>query len=220
MARTRQGRNRPATRRRRYRLLLSLVTILAALAGPVVSRGEDATPASGRGKNEFGLWGGGSVAATPMIGKSTGFNFGLAALRYGRTLWKNGALAFDWTVDAIPVAILSLDRAPDSADKQRATVYGAGLAPIGFRIAYDALGWCRPYFAASGGFLAFTERVPATGSKFNFTYTFGVGAQVPVTADAAVTIGYTYYHISNGGIGESNPGFDSNILYAGFSIFR
>jgi len=209
-----------AVRMRRYPLVIALVTILGAFAVPAASQERGVAPVSERGKNEIGFWGGASVAATPLIGTSTDFDFGLAALRYGRTLWENGGLAFDWTVDIVPVALLSLDRSPDSTDGEHDTVYGAGLAPIGFRIAYEALGWCRPYFAATGGFLAFAERIPETGSKFNFTYDFGVGAQIPLNADMAVTVGYTYYHISNGGIGDANPGFDSNILYAGFSIFR
>jgi hypothetical protein len=56
--------------------------------------------------------------------------------------------------------------------------------------------------------------------KFNFTYDFGVGAQVPLTADTAVTLGYSYFHISNAGLGRSNPGFDANLLYLGVSLFR
>ncbi len=220
MGRTGQGRRRwVAMRVRRHGLVMSLAILLGAPAG-AASQGQGGAPVITRGKNEIGFWGGASVAATPLIGTSTDFDFGLAALRYGRRLWDGHGLSFDWTIDVVPVAILSLDRSPGSADGHHDSVYGAGLAPIGFRIAYEPLGWCRPYFAASGGFLDFTKRIPATGSRFNFTYNFGVGAQVPVTAGTALTIGYTYYHISNGDLGDSNPGFDANILYAGFSVFR
>lgn len=194
-------------------LLLTALLCVAAHAddGPAATRTE-----------EVGIWGGGSVASSTAIGSSTDFDFGLAALRYGRMLWSNGTLSFDWTIDAIPLALISLDRAAGTpaATGDRELVYGAGLAPIGFRIDYEGLGRVRPYFAASGGFLYFTERIPATGVKFNFTYDFGVGAQLFLDPSQALTFGYKYHHISNGGIGDSNPGFDSNILYAGFSIYR
>lgn len=158
------------------------------------------------------------MSPSTLIGKWESFDFQLAALRYGRTLWTDRRFSFDWTIDAIPVALLSLDRSGGSGDRD--TVYGAGLAPLGFRFDYEDLGWFRPYLAASGGFLYFAERVPASAVKFNFTYDFGLGTQIFFTPDRAVTLGYAYHHISNGGIGSSNPGFDSNLLYAGFSIYH
>jgi Lipid A 3-O-deacylase (PagL) len=200
--------------------LLAVAAGAAGAAGAAESAPEPGTAATARGPNEIGVWGGASVASSTLIGKSTDFGFGTAAFRYGRRLWSDGTLAFDWTVDAIPLALLSLDRSPDDGGGSRETVYGAGLAPLGFRIGYEGVRWCEPFFAASGGFLYFTERVPADGVKFNFTYDFGVGALFPIGASYAATFGYKYHHISNGGIGASNPGFDSNILYAGFSIFR
>jgi len=196
-------------------LTMGAMLLQAALAHPA-----QAGVADERGANELSLWGGGSVAATTMIGKSTGFDFGLAAVRYGRRLWTNDTLSFDWTVDAIPLAFLSLDRSPGGSSGDRDSVYGAGLAPLGFRFDYEGLRWVRPYFAANGGFLYFTERVPARGVKFNFTYDFGLGAQLPMGADKAITLGYSYFHISNAGLGKSNPGFDANLLYLGFSLFR
>jgi hypothetical protein len=36
----------------------------------------------------------------------------------------------------------------------------------------------------------------------------------------AVSIGYKYYHISNGSRGQINPGFDNNVLYLGYTFFK
>jgi opacity protein-like surface antigen len=202
---------------RRWRSIVVLTCAVALLGAASAAPGAEE---EGRGANELSLWGGGSVGATTMIGKSTGFDFGLAAVRYGRRLWSNDALSFDWTIDAIPLAFLTLDRSPGAESGHRESVYGAGLSPIGWRLDVERLRWVRPYFAANGGFLYFEDRVPARGVKFNFTYDFGVGAQVPVTPDTAVTLGYSYFHISNGGLGNSNPGFDANLLYLGISLFR
>lgn len=199
-------------------MLVLLLSAMIALAGAGAVRAQD--DAGSLPPNELGVWGGGSVASSTMIGKSSGFDFGEAAIRYGRTLWSNGQISFDWTVDGIPLALISLDRAERTPTTTGEVVYGAGLAPLGFRLSYDQLGWFRPYAAATGGFLWFTERIPASGVKFNFTYDFGVGAQLFVAPEQAIVLGYKYHHISNAGIGDDNPGFDSNIFYAGFSIFR
>ena len=201
------------------------VLLVAGMFLTLVSRAVAEDAASGaptRGPNEFGAWGGGSVASTTMIGKWTDFGYGQAAFRYARTLWSNDAFAIDWTVDAIPLALLSLDRggSPGNEGGTKDVVYGAGIAPIGLRFDYDGFGWWRPYFATNVGFVMFEERVPSTGTKFNYTWDFGVGAQLFVRDDQAVTLGYDWKHISNAYSGRTNPGFDANMLYIGYSFFR
>ncbi len=54
----------------------------------------------------------------------------------------------------------------------------------------------------------------------NFTGDFGGGVQWKTGARRAWTIGYRYHHVSNGYRADTNPGFDSNLFYVGFSIFR
>lgn len=197
------------------------VALVSILEGGTLAE-ETGAAASRRGPNELGLWGGGSVASSTLIGKWTDFDFGTLAFRYARTLWSDHDLALDWTVDAVPLALISLDRGaePGESGGSKDVVYGAGLAPIGLRIAYDGFGVWRPYFATNVGFLMFEERIPATGTKFNYTWDFGVGAQLFVTDDQAITFGYDFKHISNAYAGEENPGFDANLLYVGWSVFR
>ena len=76
---------------------------------------------------------GGSIASSTMPGNWTDFDFGMAAFRYARTLWSGGAFARDWTIDAVPLALIALDRGgePDKANGTKDVVYGAGIAPIG-----------------------------------------------------------------------------------------
>lgn len=203
--------------------LRAVAVVVAMAIAPVASSAQEAaSPAVQRGPNEFGAWGGGSVASTTMIGKWTDFGYGMAAFRYARTLWSNDAFAIDWTVDAIPLALLSLNRggSPGNEGGPKDVVYGAGLAPIGLRFDYDGFGWWRPYFATNVGFLMFEERVPATGTKFNYTWDFGVGFQLFVRDDQALMLGYDWKHISNAYSGQTNPGFDANQLYVGYSFFR
>ena len=204
------------------RVLLIAGTVSAVALSSCALADDGPSAAASRGANEFGAWGGGSVASTTMIGKWTDFGYGQASFRYARTLWSNDALALDWTLDAIPLALLSLDRGGSPGDEggPKDVVYGAGLAPIGVRFAFEGFARWRPYFATNVGFVMFEERVPATGTKFNYTWDFGVGAQIFVREDQALTLGYDWKHISNAYSGETNPGFDANILYVGYSYFR
>jgi hypothetical protein len=209
----------PTRIRARLACALAFVSLsIASFASPVSAQ-NGAVPE--RAPNELGIWGGGSVASSTLIGKWTDFDFGLLALRYARNLWANEMLALDWTVDGIPLALISLDRggSPGNTGGPKDTVYGAGIAPIGLRLAYEGLDGWRPYFATKVGFLMFEERLPSTGTKFNYTWDFGVGAQIFLTDDQALTLGYEFHHLSNAYAGETNPGFDANILYAGWSVF-
>jgi hypothetical protein len=201
------------------------VALLVVLGAPTWTLAQDGTVAAAsasRGPNEIGLWGGGSVGSSTLIGRWTDFDFGMLAFRYARNLWSNDSLALDWTIDGVPLALISLDRGgqPKQSNGPKDVVYGAGSAPIGLRLDYDGFGWWRPYFATNVGFLMFEQRIPATGTKFNYTWDFGLGTQLFLTDDQAISLGYDFKHISNAYSGQTNPGFDSNIFYLGYSFFR
>src|SRR5688572_32027507 len=63
-----------------------------------------------KGWNEFGVWGGFSFHAPILIGKTPEARFGHLGLRYGRVLAASKNVAFEYTIDVIPVAVLSLKR--------------------------------------------------------------------------------------------------------------
>jgi len=216
------GRRRKIGLRRNAKAAAALLFLLATGGQAAAQDAGTAASATTRGPNELGLWGGGSVASATMIGRWTDFDFGMLAVRYARELWSKDSFALDWTIDGVPLALLSLRRG-GTANHQSGSkdvVYGAGLAPIGLRFDYDAFGWWRPYFATNIGFLMFEERVPASGTKFNYTWDFGLGTQLFVTDDQALTLGYDFKHISNAYSGKDNPGFDANLFYIGYSFFR
>lgn len=174
--------------------------------------------------NEFGLWGGGSFSAPTLIGSTEGVRFGLVGFRYARVLARGDNLALKYTLDAVPVASMSFpsfEPEPGGARRVRRTITGAGLSPVGFQINFRRRERVQPFAQGSGGFLYFGERVPdERGAQFNFTADFGGGVQWKTGARRAWTIGYRYHHVSNGYRADFNPGFDSNIFYVGFSIFR
>jgi hypothetical protein len=177
--------------------------------------------------NEWGVWGGISFDAPTLIGKTPSARFGNIGLRYGRVLAANKSVAFEWTIDAIPLAILSNERlfvvssSPLVIGSTRKSVYGAGAAPIGLKFNFRRDRRVQPFGQATGGFLYFAEQVPITNaSQFNFTFDFSGGVQVVNSNRRSLTVGYKYHHISNGNTGTFNPGVDVQMIFAGFSVFR
>jgi hypothetical protein len=177
--------------------------------------------------NEWGIWGGISFDAPTLIGKTPSAHYGQIGLRYGRVLLASKSVAFEWTIDAIPVAVLSNERlfavisTPSVIGKTRKAVYAAGAAPIGLKFNFRRNRRVQPFGQATGGFLYFSEQVPVTNaSQFNFTFDFSGGVQVVNSTRRSFTIGYTYHHISNGNTGTFNPGVDVQRIFAGFSIFK
>lgn len=174
--------------------------------------------------NEFGVWGGGSFSGPTLIGATEDTRLGLVAFRYARVLARGDSVALRYTIDAVPVATLSFpvfEASGAGVLKVRRRITGAGLAPVGFQVNFRRRERVQPFAQTSGGFLYFGERIPTEqGAQFNFTADFGGGVQWKTAARRAWTIGYRYHHVSNGYRADVNPGFDSNLFYVGFSIFR
>ena len=182
--------------------------------------------------NEFGVWGAISFDSTTLIGKTPNARFGNVGLRYGRVLAASKSVAFEWTIDAVPLAILTNDRftlvpvtmgefTVFNVQKTRKSVYAWGISPIGLKFNFRRQHRVQPFASGSGGFLYFREDVPVSGARrFNFTYDFAGGVQIVNSTRRAFTIGYKYQHISNGYRSPINPGVDVQMIYAGFSIFK
>ena len=179
--------------------------------------------------NEWGIWGGISFDSPTLIGQTPNVRFGNVGLRYGRVLAASKTVAFEWTIDAIPLAIFSGKRdtsliLPPPGGfiaLDRRTVYGAGAAPIGFKFNFRRNRRVQPFGHATGGFLYFTEQVPIPGSsQFNFTFDFSGGVQIVNSNRRSFTIGYKFQHISNANTGFFNPGVDVQMVFVGFSVFK
>lgn len=209
-------------------MVLLVVPESSAQQGNVTATQQSSGAAEDR-RNEFGIWGGISFDAPTWIGKTRDARFGNIGLRYGRVLAANESLAFSWTIDAVPVAVLSVNRftivptgsGSFTVQRTREHTYGAGLSPIGLKLNFRRSQMVQPFASGSGGFLYFSKDVPVPGAKrFNFTFDFGGGVQIVRNSGRAITIGYKYQHISNGDRSPINPGGDVQMIYGGFSIFK
>jgi opacity protein-like surface antigen len=201
-------------------LLMSFTTLFSF--SPV--QGAEAAGASApanyalvEGMNEFGFWAGGSPTSNVAIGRTPDTSLLLVGLRYGRVLKAWESISLQYTLDILPAAVVFQS---NSVRRGGATIYGAGITPLGFKLNFGQQSWIKPFVAANVGFLYFTDDVPVPDSShFNFTPELGLGAQFFLTPKRAVTLGYKYFHISNAGTGRHNPGLDNNVIYAGYSFF-
>jgi hypothetical protein len=214
-------------------LLLIFVVLLvvpesSAQQGNVTARQQSSGAGEDR-RNEFGIWGGISFDAPTWIGKTPDARFGNIGLRYGRVLAANHNLAFSWTIDAVPVAVLSVNRftivptgsGSFTVHRTREHTYGAGLSPIGLKLNFRRSQTFQPFANGTAGFLYFSKDVPVAGAaRFNFTFDFGGGIDLVRESRRAFTVGYKYQHISNGDRSPINPGVDVQLIYVGYSIRR
>ena len=98
------------------------------------------------------------------------------------------------------------------------TTLGFGLKPVGLR------GWAGPHQVrlqadVSAGFLLFNSPLlAANAARFNFTAELGIGVRVDIPERGHAVLGYRKHHVSNGGLGEINPGLSSHLLYVGLSF--
>jgi len=189
-------------------------------------------------KSEIAVWGGYSPVSVDIIGSSSpNVRFGIVGIRYARKIGTLGNLNFKYTVDLIPLVILNYEQerffptAPDTfrVERNRRTAYGFGGSPGGVQMNFRRQKKVQPFIGVSFGVLYFNEDVPDNrspafpdrrGKKFNYTADLGVGVEIGLKPDRKLIVGYKYYHISNFYAGGINPGYNSNIFYAGYSFLR
>jgi Lipid A 3-O-deacylase (PagL) len=188
-----------------------------------------------RGTNEFGFWAGFSPAATTALGGLTkdqarNRQMVIAAFRYGRTFAANHSLAWQYTFDAVPIAVETdniiqrttvVGATETISDFDHATTYGAGLTPLGLQVDFRNSSSLKPFVHINGGFLIFAKPVPLPDAgKFAFTAEIETGVRIFTSQNRAISIGVGLHHISNGGRPPVNRGLNQLVIYAGFSVFK
>lgn len=182
-------------------------------------------------KNEFGIIIGASPDSSTAfgIGRTPDARYGTIAVRYARRFDTGNTVNLKYTADAIPLALINypdFEIVPTGVNsfrgsRERRTARAFGVAPLGLQVNFRPLNKFQPFAGASGGVLYFDKRIPrATGTRFVYTADLGAGLEIKLNDDRAVTFGYKYLHLSNGGRGVENPGFDQNLFYVGYSFAR
>jgi hypothetical protein len=193
------------------------------------------TDAFHTGANEYEIWSGYSPDSSIGIGKSQARRFFLAGFGWRRVILVSDSVAWKFTVDVVPIALLSeptvngLTVVPDPKKIScpgcvigRRTSYAYGVEPVGFAFNFRRQRRFQPVAGINGGLLKFNHDVPVPNSNsFNFTFAVKAGLQIFTSESRSLTIGYRYQHTSNANTGNPfNPGIDSNFVYAGFSFHK
>lgn len=185
------------------------------------------------GKNEYSVWGGFSPDSNTFIqgtGRTPDARFGIVAFRYARRFNFSDAVNVKYTADVVPAAFLNY---PDIniigpscptclpvISPARPTRYAFGVAPLGGQLNFRPRKKYQPFLGVSGGLLYMNKRTPNYfGTRFQYTADVGGGVEIRLKDKKALTLGYKYYHISNGDRGLTNPGFDNNLFYVGYTFF-
>jgi Lipid A 3-O-deacylase (PagL) len=197
---------------------------------PSPGESKDAQIESGdeRLPNELGVWGGGSLfVRSTRSDRSDDGRMYIVGLSFARAIAVRRSFALSYTADLTPLLLLSHPRvqgeqseaAPGEATLKRSTVRGTGLAPIGFKINFRPGARTQPFLDLKLGFAVFNQKIPTErGTNFNFTAQSGGGIQFLTGPRTSITFGSRFLHISNGGRGLTNPGFNNVMLFTAFSI--
>jgi hypothetical protein len=205
----------------RVRACLFAVT-LAVTAAP--SRGDE-VPLPGTEllpSTSFVFTVGGASAPPQVFGgvHDPGRKTALLQLQVRRILARSEGRLFEWVFGIVPMELeagtpVALESSLSQQLPTRSTVYGAGIDPLGLSMRFGNGPW-RPFWTATGGLRLFVDRVPIPrGTEFNFAADIGVGVSRTLSPRWALSIGLGLHHVSNGNLGEKNPGVNYLLLTLG-----
>ena len=189
-----------------------LVLLCSLTVIPPTSSAQSLDDMFRKGATELGFHAGGAIA---VPGGKRDRNYWMLVARWGRILTPQiagGALRgnLEYGIEAVPALVM----------RQSSTVYGGGFAPIQFRYNFTSAGAVVPYFEIGSGILASTSQIPEGSSRFNFASHGGFGVHFVSVGGRSVALGARYVHISNAGIGVTNPGINTVYFYTGLSWWQ
>lgn len=157
----------------------------------------------------------------------------LPVIRFSRVIGTKKNVSYQYMFGVTPLAIFTRNEVinpdyvsptatPNVAPTMRETTYGTGFQPVNFKFIFLAENRLKPYAQVGAGLLVTNKAVPVPRSTlFQLTGDFGGGLMYMLTPKKAVSLGYKYFHISNGNINGkiNNPGFNANVFYINYSYF-
>jgi opacity protein-like surface antigen len=172
--------------------------------------------------------------AGPKEYNTAGRKLGTLNFRIGRVIGTKKAITYEYLFGFTPFVIslknevknsayVSETATPDIPPTKRETSYGVAVQPANFRFIFFPKSRVKPFAQVGAGILITNKAMPLPVSRnFNFTGDFGGGLQIFTSHNRAMTLGYRYYHISNGNLTPKkyNVGYNANVFYIGYSIFK
>jgi opacity protein-like surface antigen len=95
----------------------------------------------------------------------------------------------------------------------RQDTYAAAFTPLGARISALPRRRVQPSFALDLGLVLSARDIPVDDAdQFNFMFLFGPGIEFYTSPQASLRVEYFYRHVSNGSLGDVNPGIDQGVF--------
>ena len=167
-------------------------------------------------------------------GLITGRHVYLTALRAEWVINSGRHIAWGYVAEWTPLAVVKRTNRAETyscyetrqgrvceRDASTLLALGTGMSPFGLKLYTNRAGATRPFAHAAVGGIAFTSEVPVQNSThLNFTVEYGGGIEFARRDGRAAIVGFRFHHISNGSLGDLNPGLDANVVYLGFKKRR
>lgn len=183
---------------------------------------------------EYGIEGGFAPdIATWMSGPKpwdiSGHKHFLASLRWGKILGTRGIVTYSYAIEFVPLSVAIGNQTenkehrtnPLAPPTKRTNNFGAAINPTSFRFIFFPQYRLRPFIFSGLGISYHLKPVPVeSGTKWNLAWDFGFGGQYMLSKTKAIQFGYRYYHLSNVYLSNYNPGYNSNVYFVGYSIFK
>jgi len=108
-----------------------------------------------------------------------------------------------------------------SIDLPHRLVYAVGITPFLWKWDFVTRRRLSPYFEIAGGGLWGNHQVVPGTTTFNFMPSVAVGVNFPASRSGKYswTADVRFFHISNGGITDDNPGLNTIQFRLGFGVF-
>ncbi len=154
----------------------------------------------------------------------------LGSLRWGKILGTRAFVTYSWAIEIEPINIAFGNEVSNpkylvgsvgEPPRKREATIGIGINPASFRFIFFPQYRLRPMLGAGFGLVRHYKRVPTVeGTKFNFQADFQIGGQYMLKENKALNFGYRYYHLSNLYLFNFNPGYNVNMFFVGYSVFK
>ena len=159
------------------------------------------------------MFGAGGAVSVELFHSRGGIRYAAHTVSWSRELTSDrgpGALRgrLAWVIEVMPLLI---ELAPTR-------VYALGISPIGLRWNLVPRRRWSAFTELAGGFLGSSGAIPDEAAQFNFTAHWGAGVRVPVRSRQGLVVAYRFQHISNGNRLATNPGVNSHVALAGWSV--
>lgn len=210
-----------------YPKLLFVIVWVATFAGSAYAQEAAVEQTSAKvewisGKNsgahEFSILGGYAFDSFKLWGKTPNATLGQIAFGYNRKMLRLGQQMLEYRME---ISIFSRITYPEfEPGRERVSLSGFGFAPLGFRMNFRQEDTVQPFLGSTLGFMYLEGPFPdERGKKFNYTLRAGGGIEFLILSRSSLSLGYTFFHLSNGDSGQVNPGIDSSFFFASLTFF-